>query len=286
MKGIKRKRIAVSEATTKVHETTEQILEACGLSLDYIEKVKVADRQREEKRDLLSRTKLASAATSGGPPIAVPSQLPAKPTAKPSERKMIEPPPPGDEEDYETIQLCNKDEGFMSVDEMMEPRREAKPGPYRLFGPAVEVMEAVARPQAANHSPPPRRYEPGTQLPQLPPNFGREVDSILAEARQEYDRAAFRIAAARDLARAYDLAVRGPAMSNLPARPPGTSGWILPPPPQGQVLGQPMPGQGSDRTRERRRLRVQASRRRAGLSYYLYEDQVGRDERRQPGEEL
>ena len=122
----------------------------------------------------------------------------------------------------------------------------------------------------------------------LPFNFGREVEGLLAEARQEYDRATFRIAAARDLARAYERAVGRPMMADLLLRLPGASGWILPPPGQlpqqpGPNLGQPQPGQGSERTRERQCLRVQSSRRRAGLPYYVYEDQL-RDLEPQQGE--
>ena len=56
---MKRKRIAFHPV--KVEETTEDILETCGLSKDYIEKVKIEDKRREEKRMEFFGAKLANA---------------------------------------------------------------------------------------------------------------------------------------------------------------------------------------------------------------------------------
>ena len=323
IKGAKRRKIS-SSSSTKKEETTEQILEACGLSRDYIDKVKEADKKREASRSVLFETK-KSRAEEAGTSEAPPSRTSTRPLLSRQVEKFNkrmptteEPPPPGEdfaalEEDVpEPMSLVDEEEGFLTVSEMegqeiakakqREMEGSAPPGapiagpsrarethrdPPRLLGAAAEIMAASARRRVrlpspgGPPSPPPRRY---AQPPmQLPADFNLGVGDLLAEARLQYDQARFQMEAANNLARAYQMAMSGQHAANLPIRPPGTSGWIFPrgPPPfprepeMGQLPAQRAPpGHGSDRTRERRRLRVQASRRRAGLPYYVYEDQT------------
>ena len=59
IKGIKRKRIMA--ASIKVKETTEEILMACGVSQEYLAKVKEEEKRREAKRTEFFEAKMANA---------------------------------------------------------------------------------------------------------------------------------------------------------------------------------------------------------------------------------
>ena len=202
-----------------------------------------------------------------------------------------------EEDEPEPFSLVDEEDGFLSVEEMVWP--SPPPPPPQLFGAAAEIMEAASRRRIRAPSPEPRRRVELPPRPRVQPQprpcveplplmgwpvpFEREVDQLMRDARARYDQALLQVEAARNLAQAYEVAVGAarPNLAHLPPRPPGTSGWILSerelprqqPPLVPALPGLVLPGQGSDRTRERRRLRAQASGRKAGLPYYIYEDQ-------------